>query len=119
MCALLQFSFVRWPDTVFVICMSRTVHLDTLIKISGVVTRRSGVFPQLQQVKYDCVKCGTILGPFFQNTQTEIKVGSCPECQSKGPFTVNVEQVICLLQRRMLMFFQNLFVIPSVHHALN
>lgn len=72
----------------------RTVHLDTLIKISGVVTRRSGVFPQLQQVKYDCVKCGTILGPFFQNTQTEIKVGSCPECQSKGPFTVNVEQTI-------------------------
>ncbi|XP_024380390.1 DNA replication licensing factor MCM2 [Physcomitrium patens] len=72
----------------------RQVHLDTLIKISGVVTRRSGVFPQLQQVKYDCVKCGTILGPFFQNTHTEIRVGSCPECQSRGPFTVNVEQTI-------------------------
>jgi DNA replication licensing factor MCM2 len=72
----------------------RQIHLDTLLKISGVVTRRSGVFPQLQQVKYDCSKCGTILGPFFQNTQTEIKVGSCPECQSRGPFTVNVEQTI-------------------------
>lgn len=72
----------------------RSVHLDSLIKISGVVTRRSGVFPQLQEVKYDCVKCGTILGPFHQNTQTEIKVGSCPECQSKGPFNVNVEQTI-------------------------
>ena len=57
------------------------------------MTRRSGVFPQLQQVKYDCNKCGTILGPFFQNSYSEVKVGSCPECQSKGPFTINVEQV--------------------------
>lgn len=57
------------------------------------MTRRSGVFPQLQQVKYDCNKCGAVLGPFFQNSYSEVKVGSCPECQSKGPFTVNIEQV--------------------------
>jgi DNA replication licensing factor MCM2 len=74
----------------------RQIHLNTMIRIGGVVTRRSGVFPQLQQVKYDCNKCGTILGPFFQNSYTEVKVGSCPECQSKGPFTVNVEQACYL-----------------------
>ncbi|GMH23361.1 hypothetical protein Nepgr_025204 [Nepenthes gracilis] len=72
----------------------RQIHLNTMIRIGGVVTRRSGVFPQLQQVKYDCNKCGMILGPFFQNSYSEVKVGSCPECQSKGPFTVNVEQTI-------------------------
>ncbi|XP_008798359.1 DNA replication licensing factor MCM2 [Phoenix dactylifera] len=72
----------------------RQIHLNTMIRIGGVVTRRSGVFPQLQQVKYDCNKCGTILGPFFQNSYSEVKVGSCPECQSKGPFTINVEQTI-------------------------
>ncbi|XP_057950035.1 DNA replication licensing factor MCM2 [Malania oleifera] len=72
----------------------RQVHLNTMIRIGGVVTRRSGVFPQLQQVKYDCNKCGMILGPFFQNSYSEVKVGSCPECQSKGPFTVNIEQTI-------------------------
>lgn len=72
----------------------RQIHLNTLIRIGGVVTRRSGVFPQLQQVKYDCGKCGMVLGPFFQNSYSEVKVGSCPECQSKGPFTVNVEQTI-------------------------
>jgi len=72
----------------------RQVHLNTMIRIGGVVTRRSGVFPQLQQVKYDCNKCGTVLGPFFQNSYAEVKVGSCPECQSKGPFTVNIEQTI-------------------------
>ncbi|XP_009107470.2 DNA replication licensing factor MCM2 isoform X2 [Brassica rapa] len=72
----------------------RQIHLNTMIRIGGVVTRRSGVFPQLQQVKYDCNKCGAILGPFFQNSYSEVKVGSCSECQSKGPFTVNVEQTI-------------------------
>ncbi|KAH9302023.1 hypothetical protein KI387_013606, partial [Taxus chinensis] len=72
----------------------RQVHLNTMIRIGGVVTRRSGVFPQLQQVKYDCNKCGSVLGPFFQNSYSEVKVGSCPECQSKGPFTVNIEQTI-------------------------
>ncbi|KAK6139089.1 hypothetical protein DH2020_027169 [Rehmannia glutinosa] len=72
----------------------RQIHLNTMIRIGGVVTRRSGVFPQLQQVKYDCNKCGAILGPFFQNSYSEVKVGSCPECQSKGPFTVNIEQTI-------------------------
>ncbi|KAG1370239.1 DNA replication licensing factor MCM2 [Cocos nucifera] len=72
----------------------RQIHLNTMIRIGGVVTRRSGVFPQLQQVKYDCNKCGTVLGPFFQNSYSEVKVGSCPECQSKGPFTINVEQTI-------------------------
>nr|ACN78877.2 minichromosome maintenance 2 protein [Pisum sativum] len=72
----------------------RQIHLNTMIRIGGVVTRRSGVFPQLQQVKYGCSKCGAILGPFFQNSYSEVKVGSCPECQSKGPFTVNIEQTI-------------------------
>ncbi|KAK6944611.1 MCM domain [Dillenia turbinata] len=72
----------------------RQIHLNTLIRIGGVVTRRSGVFPQLQQVKYDCNKCGMVLGPFFQNSYSEVKVGSCPECQSKGPFTVNIEQTV-------------------------
>ncbi|GAQ88362.1 DNA replication licensing factor MCM2 component [Klebsormidium nitens] len=72
----------------------RQLHLNCLIKTGGVVTRRTGVFPQLQQVKFDCVKCGFVLGPFFQNTTHEVKPGSCPECQSKGPFAINVEQTI-------------------------
>lgn len=80
-----------------VVILCRQIHLNTMIRIGGVVTRRSGVFPQLQQVKYDCNKCGAVLGPFFQNSYSEVKVGSCPECQSKGPFSVNVEQVNIVL----------------------
>ncbi|ERN06348.1 hypothetical protein AMTR_s00016p00242770 [Amborella trichopoda] len=81
----------------------RQIHLNTMIRIGGVVTRRSGVFPQLQQVKYDCNKCGMILGPFFQNSYSEVKVGSCPECQSKGPFTVNIEQTIYRNYQKMTL----------------
>ena len=56
------------------------------------MTRRTGVFPQLQEIKYDCVKCGYLLGPFYQNTETEIKPGNCPLCQSKGPFDVRTQK---------------------------
>ncbi len=44
-------------------------------------------------VKYNCNKCNFILGPFFQSQNQEVKPGSCPECQSLGPFDINMEQV--------------------------
>lgn len=54
----------------------------------GVVTATTGVLPQLSVVKYDCNKCGFILGPFVQSQHTEVQPGACPECQSQGPFMV-------------------------------
>tara|TARA_B110000977_G_scaffold142731_3_gene181203 strand:- start:3711 stop:5945 length:2235 start_codon:yes stop_codon:yes gene_type:complete len=73
----------------------RQAHLNCLIKISGVVTRRTGVFPQLQEVMYDCVKCGFIFGPIFQQEGGgETKPGSCPECQGKNCWTVNSEKTV-------------------------
>eukprot|EP00743_Colponemidia_sp_Colp-15_P001012 GILK01001118.1.p1 GENE.GILK01001118.1~~GILK01001118.1.p1 ORF type:complete len:891 (+),score=144.69 GILK01001118.1:49-2721(+) len=72
----------------------RQVHLNALIKVSGVVTRRTGVFPQLKMVRFDCTKCGSSIGPLFQSTQQELRPGSCPECQSKGPFSINMEHTV-------------------------
>ncbi|KAH6837567.1 minichromosome maintenance family protein [Perilla frutescens var. hirtella] len=69
-------------------------NLNYIIRIGGVVTRCTGVLPQLQQVKYDCNTCGAILGPFVKTSYAGVKVGSCSHCQSKGPFTVNIEQTI-------------------------
>ena len=71
----------------------RQVHLDALVRVSGVVTRRSAVFPQLKYVKFDCGRCGEVLGPFYQDAAAEVKVSFCAACNSKGPFTVNSEQV--------------------------
>ena len=73
----------------------RQSHLNCLVRVSGVVTRRTGVFPQLQMVKFTCTKCGKILGPYAQeSTSAEVKITFCQACQSKGPFTLNAEQTV-------------------------
>ena len=71
----------------------RQLHLNQLLRTMGVVTSCTGVLPRLSMVKYDCVKCSYVLGPFLQSLNTEVKPGSCPECQSNGPFEVNMTEV--------------------------
>ena len=72
----------------------RQLHLNCFVKVSGVVTRRTSVFPQLKYVKYDCSKCRFVIGPYYHDSNvTDTKLGACPNCQSKGPFSVNAEQV--------------------------
>lgn len=72
----------------------RQLHLNQLIRTSGVVTSTSGVLPQLSVIKYDCNKCNFVLGPFYQSQNQEVRPGSCPECQSSGPFEINMEQTV-------------------------
>ncbi|KAK5137164.1 MCM DNA helicase complex subunit [Meristemomyces frigidus] len=72
----------------------RQSHLNCLLRVSGVVTRRTGVFPQLKYVKFDCVKCGITLGPFPQDSNAEVKLSYCQNCQSRGPFTLNSEKTV-------------------------
>jgi len=72
----------------------RQLHLNQLIRTSGVVSGSSGVLPQLSMIKYDCVKCGYIVGPFYQSQNEETKPGTCPECQSLGPFEINQEHTL-------------------------
>lgn len=72
----------------------RQSHLNCLVRVSGVVTRRSGVFPQLKYVKFDCGKCGMTLGPFPQDSNVEVKISYCQWCQSRGPFMLNSEKTV-------------------------
>ncbi|KDR16761.1 DNA replication licensing factor Mcm2 [Zootermopsis nevadensis] len=72
----------------------RKIHLNQFVRTTGVVTATTGVLPQLSVVKYDCNKCGYVLGPFVQSQNAEVKPGSCPECQSNGPFMINMEQTV-------------------------
>ncbi|BES93672.1 DNA replication licensing factor [Nesidiocoris tenuis] len=72
----------------------RRIHLNQLVRTNGVVTATTGVLPQLSLVKYDCYKCKYVIGPFAQTHSNEAKPGSCPECQSSGPFTINMEQTV-------------------------
>ncbi|MCJ1374465.1 MCM DNA helicase complex subunit [Loxospora ochrophaea] len=72
----------------------RQTHLNCLVRVSGVVTRRTGVFPQLKYVRFDCTKCNVTLGPFQQESNVEVRISYCQNCQSRGPFVLNSEQTI-------------------------
>lgn len=72
----------------------RQSHLNCLVRVSGVVTRRTGVFPQLKFVMFKCTKCGVTLGPFPQESSEEVKISFCQNCQSRGPFTLNSEKTL-------------------------
>ncbi|KAG6845873.1 MCM DNA helicase complex subunit [Tephrocybe sp. NHM501043] len=81
----------------------RRANLNNLVRVSGVVTRRSGVFPQLKYVKFDCRKCGAVLGPFYQDATREVKISFCANCESKGPFPVNSEQTVYRNYQKMTL----------------
>ena len=68
----------------------RQEQLNSLVKVGGVVTRRGGVWPMLKWVRFDCQKCGQVLGPFTQEGEGEIKVGHCFNCQSRMSVTKRV-----------------------------
>nr|POF04691.1 dna replication licensing factor mcm2 [Quercus suber] len=87
---------VRMTDlpTSYTLRQLRQSHLNSLVRVSGVVTRRTGVFPQLKYIKFDCTKCGVTLGPFPQDSNAEVKLSFCQNCQSRGPFTLNSEKTV-------------------------
>jgi len=59
--------FVRIADipTIDSLRYLRRSHLDKLIRVQGVVTRRSGIYPQLKAAYYECGKCKREFGPYY------------------------------------------------------
>lgn len=82
----------------------RQIHMGCLVKVVGVITRRSSVFPQLKVCKYNCTKCGYVLGPFSVSGAEPKMAGTpCPSCQEKGPYVLNTEQTVyCNYQKLTL-----------------
>ncbi|KAJ8603544.1 hypothetical protein CTAYLR_004887 [Chrysophaeum taylorii] len=74
----------------------RRTHLNQLVCVRGVATRRSGVFPQLRLVKFACSGCGMLLGPFKQQGGggEVVKPSSCPNCKMAGPFRIAQEETM-------------------------
>lgn len=71
-----------------------TRHLDKLISVTGVVTKRSGVFNQVRLLNLRCAKCNNPKGPFLVAEEQNFKPGSCIECQSSGPYRVDRKATI-------------------------
>lgn len=83
----------------------RRSHLNALVKVSGVITRRSGVMPMLKLAYYDCIKCKCTTGPIKIEEDSSMTTGPvgpgdsdvvernapplCPDCDSEGPFKLN------------------------------
>merc|ERR1719272_665976 len=42
----------------------RQTHMNCLIRVDGVITRCTAIFPKLSLVKFDCQACGYTAGPF-------------------------------------------------------
>jgi len=58
----------------------RKMNLNTMIKIRGVVTRRSQVFSQLKRIHFICNRCGEKKGPIYQNNNDKAYLGNCVVC---------------------------------------
>ena len=71
----------------------RQGDLNNLVRVCGVVTRRTGVFPQMLSVVYDCMQCAGVLGP-FKLAGNEVKPDHCPHCNTRGAMKVNQHRTV-------------------------
>ena len=72
----------------------RREHLDSLVKVYGVVTRRSSVYPQLQLAYYRCSSCKIAQGPFRvegygQSAAAAYAPDECPRCEGSVTFKLD------------------------------
>lgn len=66
----------------------RQIHIGALIKIRGVITKRTGIYPQMKKVSFFC-KCGDKKGPIYINSEEEkFNLGNCYRCHSDS-FTMD------------------------------
>ena len=89
--------FVRIKDTPVTDNLRdlRQDHLDLMVKVKGVVTKRSNVMPKLKKATYFCIKCEEKKGPFwFNGDNIEIELGSCVICQTNGPFKLDQYETV-------------------------
>ncbi len=50
---------------------------EPCVQVCGVVTRRTGVFPQLKVSHFNCGKCGSVIGPFSNVSDKEVRYIAC------------------------------------------
>ncbi len=81
----------------------RQGHLNSLVRVSGVVTRRSGVFPQLKYITFQCNNCNELLGPYYQDANQEVKLSFCSSCEARRGFRIATEQTVYRNYQRMTL----------------
>ena len=80
----------------------RQIHLNALIKIRGVVVKRTNVMPEMNKIYFRCL-CGDIKGPILHNNIYEARqfLGQCVICQRNGPYQIDDYQTVYRNFQRM------------------
>jgi DNA replication licensing factor MCM2 len=69
-------------------------HLNKLVNVNGVVTKRGPVNNQVKRLYLRCAKCNYPSGPFDVAEEDKLRPGACIECQSKGPWRVDRQKTL-------------------------
>lgn len=72
----------------------RQSDLNNLVRVAGVITRRTSVYPQMQSSSYICGACGQSVGPFPVVNGHEAYPMSCPSCQARGKCKIDAVKCV-------------------------
>lgn len=88
--------FIRFKDLPLTESLRflRYHHLNHLIQIRGVITKRTSIIPQMKRIFFYCEKCGEKKGPLIFNGNEDLQIGNCQICGSKGPFKIEFDSTI-------------------------
>ena len=62
----------------------RASNLGVFVRMIGVVTRRTGVFPQMVYTAFRCSYCNHVMEGVKQTGEKEVSPEMCMSCQRKG-----------------------------------
>jgi DNA replication licensing factor MCM2 len=67
------------------------VHLNRLVRVVGVVTKRTQVFPQIKSVTYECTGCKGLMGPYDEEEGGGLmqRPDACTHCERNAPLRIN------------------------------
>jgi DNA replication licensing factor MCM2 len=80
----------------------RQVHLNALIKVGGVVTRRTSVFPQLKYVRFTCNGCNYVTDPYHVEGGEMPTPNMCPQCEGSA-FTLDLQRTLYRNYQRLTL----------------
>jgi len=69
-------------------------HINKLVNVNGVVTKRGLVQNQVKRLYLRCAKCNYPNGPFDVADEKDLKPGACIDCQSRGPWKVDRQKTL-------------------------
>lgn len=84
----------------------RTIHLNALVRVSGIVTRRSQVKPMLSKVFYHCPTCNASVGPVHLEPGDKPPQMTCADCDGEQPQRLELDEEASIYQNYQHILLQ-------------